>query len=63
MDEGGSIFKITRDSFARLLNKSCGIMCMYSPNVGAHVNYKAYQRGWLKLSIALKVGQNFISSY
>jgi hypothetical protein len=29
----------------------------------AHVKCKAYQRGWLKLSIAFKVGQNFISSY
>jgi hypothetical protein len=40
-----------------------GIMCMNSPNVGAHVKCKAYQRRWLKLSIAFKVGQNFISSY
>jgi hypothetical protein len=24
------------------------------------VKCKAYQRGWLKLSIAFKVGQNFI---
>jgi hypothetical protein len=39
-----------------------GIMCMNSPKVGAHVKCKAYQRGWLKLSIAFKVGQNFISS-
>jgi hypothetical protein len=31
--------------------------------VGAHVKCKAYQRGWLKLSIAFKVGQNFISRY
>jgi hypothetical protein len=31
--------------------------------VGAHVRCKTYQRGWLKLSIALKVGQNFISNY
>jgi hypothetical protein len=30
---------------------------------GAHVNCKAYQRRWLKLSIAFRVGQNFISSY
>jgi hypothetical protein len=30
---------------------------------GAHVKCKAYQRRWLKLSIAFKVGQNFISSY
>jgi hypothetical protein len=30
---------------------------------GAHVKCKAYQRRWLKLSIAIKVGQNFISSY
>jgi hypothetical protein len=30
---------------------------------GTHVKCKAYQRGWLKLSIAFKVGQNFISSY
>jgi hypothetical protein len=29
----------------------------------AHVNCKAYQRRWLKLSIAFKVGQNFISNY
>jgi hypothetical protein len=27
------------------------------------VKFKAYQREWLKLSIAFKVGQNFISSY
>jgi hypothetical protein len=40
-----------------------GIMCMNSPKVGAHVKCKAYQRGWLELSIAFKVGQNFISSY
>jgi hypothetical protein len=31
--------------------------------VQAHVKCKAYQRRWLKLSIAFKVGQNFISSY
>jgi hypothetical protein len=31
--------------------------------VGAHVKCKAYQIGWLKLSIAFKVGQNFLSSY
>jgi hypothetical protein len=30
---------------------------------GAHVKCKASQRGWLKLNIAFKVGQNFISSY
>jgi hypothetical protein len=30
---------------------------------GAHVKCKAYQMKWLKLSIAFKVGQNFISSY
>jgi hypothetical protein len=30
---------------------------------GAHVKCKAYQRRWLKLSIAFKIGQNFISSY
>jgi hypothetical protein len=29
-------------------------MCMNSPKVGAHVKCKAYQRRWLKLSIALK---------
>jgi hypothetical protein len=29
----------------------------------AHVKCKAYQRRWLKLSIAFKVGQSFISSY
>jgi hypothetical protein len=45
------------------LNKLWGIMCMNSPKVGAHVKCKAYQRRWLKLSIAFKVGQNFISSY
>jgi hypothetical protein len=28
---------------------------------GAHVKCKAYQRRWLKLSIAFKVGENFIS--
>jgi hypothetical protein len=31
--------------------------------VGAHVKCKAYQRRWLKLSIAFRVGQNFMSSY
>jgi hypothetical protein len=31
--------------------------------VGAHVKCKAYQRVWLKLSIAFKVCQNFINSY
>jgi hypothetical protein len=30
---------------------------------GAYVKCKAYQRRWLKLSIAFKVGQSFISSY
>jgi hypothetical protein len=30
---------------------------------GAHVKCNAYQRRCLKLSIAFKVGQNFISSY
>jgi hypothetical protein len=30
---------------------------MNSPKVGAHVKCKAYQREWLKLSIAFKVGQ------
>ena len=45
------------------LNKLWGIMCMNSPKVGAHVKCKAYQRGWLELSIAFKVGQNFISNY
>jgi hypothetical protein len=38
-------------------------MCMNSTKVGAHVKCNAYQREWLKLSIAFKVGQNFISSY
>ena len=38
------------------LNKLWGIMCMNSPKVGAHVKCKAYQRGWLELSIAFKVG-------
>jgi hypothetical protein len=28
---------------------------------GAHVKCKAYQRRWLKMSIAFKVGQSFIS--
>jgi hypothetical protein len=36
---------------------------MNSPKMGAHVMCKAYQRGWLELSIAFKVGQNFISNY
>jgi hypothetical protein len=40
-----------------------GIIWMNSPNVGVHVKCKAYQRRWLKLSIAFKIGQNFISSY
>jgi hypothetical protein len=31
--------------------------------VGAHGMCKAYQRRWLKLSVAFKVGQSFISSY
>jgi hypothetical protein len=30
---------------------------------GGHVKCKAYRRRWLKLSIAFKIGQNFISSY
>jgi hypothetical protein len=30
---------------------------------GAHVKYKAYKRRRLKLSIAFKVGQIFVSSY
>jgi hypothetical protein len=29
---------------------------------GTHVNCKAYQRRWLKLSIAFKVDQSFIRS-
>jgi hypothetical protein len=29
----------------------------------AHVKCKTYQRKWSELSIAFKVGQNFISSY
>jgi hypothetical protein len=40
-----------------------GIMCINSLKVRAHVKCKSYQKGWLKLSIAFKVGQNFISSY
>jgi hypothetical protein len=32
-------------------------------NSGAHVKCKAYQKRWLKLSIAFKGGQSFISSY
>jgi hypothetical protein len=40
-----------------------GVMCMNSLTVGAHVKCKAYQRGWLKLSIAFKLSQKFISSY
>jgi hypothetical protein len=40
-----------------------GIMCMSSLTVGAHVKGKTYQRRWLRLSIAFKVGQSFISSY
>jgi hypothetical protein len=36
---------------------------MNLPKVGVHVKCKAYQRGCLKLSIAFKVGQNFISNY
>jgi hypothetical protein len=31
--------------------------------VGAHVKCKAYQMRWLQLSIAFRVGKNFISSY
>jgi hypothetical protein len=38
-------------------------MCMSSLTVEAHVKCKAYQRRWLKMSIAFKVGQSFISSY
>jgi hypothetical protein len=45
------------------LNKLWGIMCMNSLKVGAHVKCKAYRIGWLKLSVAFKVGQNFISSH
>jgi hypothetical protein len=30
---------------------------------GAHVKCKAYQTRWLKLIIAFKVGQSFISIY
>jgi hypothetical protein len=45
------------------LNKLWGIMCMNSPKVVAQLNCKAYQRGWLKPSIAFKFGQSFISSY
>jgi hypothetical protein len=45
------------------LNKLWGIICMNSTKVGAHMKCKAYQRGWLKLSIASQVGQNFISNY
>jgi hypothetical protein len=30
---------------------------------GAHVKCKAYQRRWLQLSVAFKVGQSFITSY
>jgi hypothetical protein len=33
---------------------------MSSLMVGAQVKFKAYQRRWLKLSIAFKVGQSFI---
>jgi hypothetical protein len=36
---------------------------MNSPKVRVHIKCKAYQRGWSKLTIAFKVGQNFISSY
>jgi hypothetical protein len=36
---------------------------MSSLTVGAQVKCKAYQRRWLKLNIAFKVGQNFISIY
>jgi hypothetical protein len=35
---------------------------MNSPKVGAHVKCKAYQIGWLKLSIAFKVGQNLLAA-
>jgi hypothetical protein len=36
---------------------------MNSLKVGADVKCKVYQRGWLELSIAFKVGQNFIINY
>jgi hypothetical protein len=36
---------------------------MSSLTVEAHVKCKAYQREWLRLSIAYRVGQNFISNY
>jgi hypothetical protein len=36
---------------------------MSSLTVGAHVKCKAYQREWLRLSIAFKVDHNFISNY
>jgi hypothetical protein len=42
---------------------SCGNNVHELTYIGAHVKCKAYQREWLKLSIAFKVGQNFISSY
>jgi hypothetical protein len=38
-------------------------MCINSTKIGAHVKCKAYQREWLKLRIAFKVGQNFIRNY
>jgi hypothetical protein len=31
--------------------------------VGAHAKCKTYQEEWLRLSIAFRVGQNFISNY
>jgi hypothetical protein len=34
---------------------------MSSLTVGTHVKCKAYQRGWLQLSIAFKVGQNLLA--
>jgi hypothetical protein len=45
-----------------IVNKLWRIICMNSPKVEAHVKCKAYQRIWLKLSIAFRVGQNFISN-
>jgi hypothetical protein len=43
--------------------KLWGIMCMSSLTVEDHVKCKAYQEEWLRLTIAFKVGQNFITSY
>jgi hypothetical protein len=60
---GGNVSTARVSSHTFIAQQVVGNNVMNSPKVGAHVNCKAYQRGWLKLCIAFKVGQNFISNY